>query len=138
MTVTVQGTSTPTGALLAVQSSATECLRGAHVTVTGVDDGVRDGTVAYVVALAPAVALPSAAALAQEPLMAGEVMIAFDHVARLKEALVAAPNDYVTFPAPSAGKGRGFMPVVAGLGIAPAPASDWGSTGAAPPGGSEP
>jgi multiple sugar transport system substrate-binding protein len=55
----------------------------------------------------------------QEPLMAGEVMIAFDHVARLKDALVAAPNDYVTFPAPSAAKGRGFMPVVAGLGIAP-------------------
>ncbi|MBK9081461.1 MAG: extracellular solute-binding protein [Rhizobiales bacterium] len=55
----------------------------------------------------------------QEPLMAGEVMIAFDHVARLKDALVAAPNDYVTFPAPSAGKGRGFMPVVAGLGVAP-------------------
>jgi len=55
----------------------------------------------------------------QEPLMAGEVMIAFDHVARLKEALVAAPNDYVTFPAPSGAKGRGFMPVVAGLGIAP-------------------
>lgn len=54
----------------------------------------------------------------QEPLMAGEVMIAFDHVARLKDALVAAPNDYVTFPAPSAAKGRGFMPVVAGLGIA--------------------
>ncbi|MGL4495963.1 MAG: ABC transporter substrate-binding protein [Beijerinckiaceae bacterium] len=55
----------------------------------------------------------------QEPLMAGEVMIAFDHVARLKEALVAAPNDYVTFPAPAGAKGRGFMPVVAGLGIAP-------------------
>ncbi len=55
----------------------------------------------------------------QEPLMAGEVMIAFDHVARLKDALIAAPNDYVTFPAPSAAKGRGFMPVVAGLGIAP-------------------
>jgi multiple sugar transport system substrate-binding protein len=53
----------------------------------------------------------------QEPLMAGEVMIAFDHVARLKDALLAAPNDYVTFPAPSAAKGRGFMPVVAGLGI---------------------
>ncbi len=51
--------------------------------------------------------------------MAGEVMIAFDHVARLKEALVAAPNDYVTFPAPAGAKGRGFMPVVAGLGIAP-------------------
>ena len=55
----------------------------------------------------------------QEPLMAGEVMIAFDHVARLKDALVEKPGDYVTFPAPSAAKGRGFMPVVAGLGIAP-------------------
>jgi multiple sugar transport system substrate-binding protein len=54
----------------------------------------------------------------QEPLMAGEVMIAFDHVARLKDALSAAPNDYVTFPAPSAGKGRGYMPVIAGLAIA--------------------
>jgi multiple sugar transport system substrate-binding protein len=55
----------------------------------------------------------------QEPLMAGEVMIAFDHVARLKDALNAAPNDYVTFAPPAAGKGRGFMPVVVGLGIAP-------------------
>jgi multiple sugar transport system substrate-binding protein len=53
----------------------------------------------------------------QEPLMAGEVMIAFDHVARLKDALVAEPDAYVTFPAPAAGKGRGFMPVVAGVGI---------------------
>jgi multiple sugar transport system substrate-binding protein len=55
----------------------------------------------------------------QEPLLAGEVMIAFDHVARLKDALNAAPNDYVTFAPPAAGKGRGFMPVVVGLGIAP-------------------
>ncbi len=37
----------------------------------------------------------------QEPLMAGEVMIAFDHVARLKDALVAEPGAYVTFPAPA-------------------------------------
>lgn len=53
----------------------------------------------------------------QEPLMAGEVMIAFDHVARLKDALLAKPDDYVTFPAPSAAKGRGYMPVIAGLAI---------------------
>jgi multiple sugar transport system substrate-binding protein len=53
----------------------------------------------------------------QEPLMAGEVLIAFDHVARLKDALNAAPNDFVTFPAPAAGKGRGYMPVIAGLSI---------------------
>jgi multiple sugar transport system substrate-binding protein len=54
----------------------------------------------------------------QEPLMAGEVMIAFDHVARLKDALVAEPDAYVTFPAPAGPKGRGFMPVIAGLGVA--------------------
>lgn len=54
----------------------------------------------------------------QEPLMAGEVMVAFDHIARLKDALVAAPGDYVTFPAPAGPKGRGYMPVVAGLAIA--------------------
>jgi multiple sugar transport system substrate-binding protein len=54
----------------------------------------------------------------QEPLMAGEVMIAFDHVARLKDALNDKPGDYVTFPPPAGPKGRGFMPVVAGLGIA--------------------
>ncbi len=54
----------------------------------------------------------------QEPLMAGEVMIAFDHIARLKDALVAEPNAYVTFPAPAGPKGRGYMPVIAGLSIA--------------------
>lgn len=54
----------------------------------------------------------------QEPLMAGEVWIAFDHVARLKDALVQKPDDFVTFPAPAGPKGRGYMPVVAGLAIA--------------------
>jgi multiple sugar transport system substrate-binding protein len=53
----------------------------------------------------------------QEPLLAGEVLIAFDHIARLKDALVAKPNDFVTFPAPAGPKGRGYMPVVAGLAI---------------------
>ena len=53
----------------------------------------------------------------QEPLLAGEVLIAFDHIARLKDALAAKPNDFVTFPAPAGPKGRGYMPVVAGLGI---------------------
>jgi multiple sugar transport system substrate-binding protein len=54
----------------------------------------------------------------QEPLMAGEVWIAFDHVARLMDALRAAPGDFLTFPAPAGPMGRGYMPVVAGLGIA--------------------
>jgi len=54
----------------------------------------------------------------QEPLAAGEVWIAFDHVARLLDALRGAPNDFVTFPAPAGPMGRGYMPVIAGLGIA--------------------
>jgi multiple sugar transport system substrate-binding protein len=53
----------------------------------------------------------------QEPLLAGEVLIAFDHIARLKDALAAKPNDFVAFPAPAGPKGRGYMPVVAGLAI---------------------
>lgn len=53
----------------------------------------------------------------QEPLMAGEVWVAFDHVARVKDALVQEPDNYVTFPAPAGPKGRGYMPVIAGLAI---------------------
>ncbi|WP_284735715.1 ABC transporter substrate-binding protein [Dongia deserti] len=53
----------------------------------------------------------------QDPLLAEEVWIAFDHVARVKEALVEAPDDFVTFPAPAGPKGRGYMPVIAGLAI---------------------
>lgn len=54
----------------------------------------------------------------QEPLQGGEVWIAFDHVARLKDALIAKPDDFVAFPAPAGPKGRGYMAVVAGLAIA--------------------
>ncbi|MCY4257761.1 MAG: extracellular solute-binding protein [bacterium] len=53
----------------------------------------------------------------QEPLQSGEVWVAFDHVARLKDALNAAPEDFVAFPTPSGPMGRGFMPVIVGLGI---------------------
>lgn len=53
----------------------------------------------------------------QEPLASGEVMVAWDHVARLKSAISAAPDDYVVFPAPAGPKGRGYMPVLAGLAI---------------------
>lgn len=59
----------------------------------------------------------------QEPLLSGEVWIAFDHVARLIDALNRKPDEFVAFPAPSGPKGRGFMPVVAGLSI-PADAPD--------------
>jgi multiple sugar transport system substrate-binding protein len=54
----------------------------------------------------------------QEPLLAGEVWIAWDHVARVLDALRQRPNDFVAFPAPAGPKGRGYMPVVAGLAIA--------------------
>ncbi len=53
----------------------------------------------------------------EEPLKTGEVWIAFDHTARLMPALNDKPEDYVTFPAPSAAKGRGFMPVIVGLAV---------------------
>ena len=53
----------------------------------------------------------------QEPLMADEVWIGFDHVARLLDVLTQRPNDFVTFPAPSGPKGRAYMPVLAGLAI---------------------
>ncbi|WP_205769769.1 ABC transporter substrate-binding protein [Microvirga sp. KLBC 81] len=53
----------------------------------------------------------------QEPLLGGEVWIAWDHVARVKEALEAQPDQFVTFPAPAGPRGRGYMPVIAGLAI---------------------
>lgn len=53
----------------------------------------------------------------QEPLLSGEVWVAFDHTARLIEALNAEPENFVTFPAPAGPAGRGFMPVITGLSI---------------------
>lgn len=56
-------------------------------------------------------------AFMQEPLASGEVQVAWDHVARLTDAPAHAPNDFVMVPAPAGPKGRGYMPVVAGLAI---------------------
>lgn len=53
----------------------------------------------------------------QEPLLAGDVWIGFDHVARMLDALRQKPDDFVAFPAPAGPKGRGYMPVLAGLSI---------------------
>lgn len=53
----------------------------------------------------------------QEPLLAGEVWVAWDHTARLLEALRQRPQDFVAFPAPIGPRGRGFMPVLAGLAV---------------------
>ncbi|EIM28672.1 ABC transporter substrate-binding protein [Microvirga lotononidis] len=52
-----------------------------------------------------------------EPLMAGDVMVAWDHVARLLPALSDMPTDFVAFPAPAGPKGRAFMPVLAGFSL---------------------
>ena len=52
-----------------------------------------------------------------EPLLAEEVWIAFDHTARLKDAFASKPKQFVGFAAPAGKYGRGFMPVVVGLGI---------------------
>jgi multiple sugar transport system substrate-binding protein len=53
----------------------------------------------------------------QEPLLSGDVWVAFDHIARLADAFNQRPDDFVAFPAPSGPKGRGFMPVLAGMAI---------------------
>jgi multiple sugar transport system substrate-binding protein len=53
----------------------------------------------------------------QEQLLSGEVWLAWDHTARLQDALNQKPNDFVVFPVPAGPAGRGFMPVVAGLAI---------------------
>ena len=53
----------------------------------------------------------------QEPLLSGDVWVAFDHIARLGEAFNQKPDDFVAFPAPAGPKGRAFMPVLAGLAV---------------------
>ncbi|MFT4148772.1 MAG: ABC transporter substrate-binding protein [Paracoccaceae bacterium] len=56
-------------------------------------------------------------AFMQEPLLTGEVWLAFDHIARIADAFNQKPDDFVAFPAPSGPKGRAFMPVIAGLAV---------------------
>ncbi|HEY8596122.1 MAG TPA: ABC transporter substrate-binding protein [Devosiaceae bacterium] len=56
-------------------------------------------------------------AFMQEPLLSGDVWVAFDHTARLADAFNQKPDDFVAFPAPAGPTGRGFMPVVAGIAI---------------------
>ncbi|MCW5839618.1 MAG: carbohydrate ABC transporter substrate-binding protein [Caldilinea sp.] len=53
----------------------------------------------------------------QEPLLSGEVWVAFDHTARLLDAFNTEPDKFVAFPAPAGAFGRGFMPVIVGLGV---------------------
>ena len=53
----------------------------------------------------------------QEPLLSEEVWVAWDHTARLINAAKEKPDDILMVPAPAGPKGRGYMPVLAGLGI---------------------
>ncbi|HVQ93383.1 MAG TPA: ABC transporter substrate-binding protein [Mycobacteriales bacterium] len=61
----------------------------------------------------------------QEPLAAKQVLVAWDHVARLVNAPKDAPDQFVMAPVPSGPKGRAYMPVLTGLAIPKgAPARD--------------
>jgi len=53
----------------------------------------------------------------QEPLQSGEVWVAWDHQARLIDALKNLPDQFQAIPSPVGPKGLGFMSVVAGLAI---------------------
>ena len=53
----------------------------------------------------------------QQPLLSGDVWIGWDHAARVLDALRQKPEEFVAFPAPVGPKGRGYMPVVAGLAV---------------------
>jgi multiple sugar transport system substrate-binding protein len=53
----------------------------------------------------------------QDPLLSGEILVGWDHVARLNAALQQQPDNFVIFPAPAGPKGRGFLPVLATMGI---------------------
>ncbi|MFV1971627.1 MAG: ABC transporter substrate-binding protein [Acidimicrobiia bacterium] len=63
----------------------------------------------------------------QEPLLSGEVWVAFDHTARLLDAFNTSPDDFIAFPAPAGPAGRGFMPVIVGLSIPEGAANPAGS-----------
>jgi multiple sugar transport system substrate-binding protein len=53
----------------------------------------------------------------QEPLQRGEVLVGFDHVARLIDAPSESPDEWLMVPAPRGPQGLGYMLVVAGLAI---------------------
>jgi multiple sugar transport system substrate-binding protein len=53
----------------------------------------------------------------QQPLLSGDVWIGFDHIARVLDALRQKPDEFVAFPAPAGPKGRGYMPILAGLAV---------------------
>ena len=52
-----------------------------------------------------------------EPLLLGEVWVAWDHTARLLPALRERPQDFVVLPSPAGPKGRSFLTVIVGLAL---------------------
>jgi multiple sugar transport system substrate-binding protein len=52
-----------------------------------------------------------------EPLLRGEVLVAWDHVARILPALRQRPSDFVVLPSPAGPRGRSFISVIVGLSI---------------------
>jgi multiple sugar transport system substrate-binding protein len=53
----------------------------------------------------------------QEPLARGEVLVAWDHVARLKDAAKDNPGDWIMVPSPTGPQGLGYMLVIGGLAV---------------------
>ncbi len=52
-----------------------------------------------------------------DPLLKEEVWIAWDHTARIKDAIEQKPDQFEVVPVPRGPKGRGFILVIAGLAI---------------------
>lgn len=53
----------------------------------------------------------------QEPLLSGDVWVAWDHVARLINAVTQQPRNFVLVPAPTGPTGLGYLSVIGGLAI---------------------
>ncbi|HSO70908.1 MAG TPA: ABC transporter substrate-binding protein [Arachnia sp.] len=53
----------------------------------------------------------------QEPLARGEILVGWDHVARLVEAPKAKPEEWIMVPAPTGPKGLGYMLIIGGLAV---------------------
>jgi len=52
-----------------------------------------------------------------EPLLKEEVLIAWDHTARVKNAVIEKPEDFAIVPSPRGPQGRGYITVAVGLAI---------------------
>jgi multiple sugar transport system substrate-binding protein len=50
-------------------------------------------------------------------LLNGDAWVAWDHTARLLDAFKQKPDEFVAFPVPAGPRGRGFISILAGLGL---------------------